>query len=218
MGKKPKITIVDTGSANLHSVFKACKKVGANVCISSSEKDLRKSDGVIVPGVGSIDAVIKTLIEKKLDAPMWSLMEQGHKFLTICLGMQMLFNSSDEGNLPGLGFVPGNVKQFTKTMVEDSQSILKVPHIGWNSVTFKPIEGKEHQHPIFKGIPNNTYFYFLHSYYCVPKYEKDYVATTNYGIEFCSAVAKNNVIGTQFHPEKSGEAGLMVYENFIQYT
>ena len=93
MGKKPKITIVDTGSANLHSVFKACKKVGANVCVSSSEKDLRKSDGVIVPGVGSIDAVITTLIEKKLDAPMWSLMEKGHKFLTICLGMQMLFNS-----------------------------------------------------------------------------------------------------------------------------
>ena len=207
--KKSNIAIVDTGSANLHSVLKACKKVGAMVSITSDEKDLYKSDGIIFPGVGSSHAVMKSIKKKNLITPIKDLMKKNHPFLNICLGMQILFDSSEEGSEKGLGFIAGRVKKFHR---DKKTGNLKIPHMGWNSVHFKS------KHMVFKGIPNESKFYFVHSYYCLPKYDENSFATTNYGIEFCSVSIKSSVIATQFHPEKSGEIGLGIYKNFIEYT
>ena len=205
--KKSKIAIIDTGSANLHSVLKACKKVGTNVSITSNKKDLYKSDGIIFPGVGSSDAVMNYVEKNNLIDTITNLMEKGHAFLNICLGMQVLFNSSEEGNKNGLGFIDGEVKKFRR---DDNNKKLKIPHMGWNTVNLKST------HTIFNGVPNKSNFYFVHSYYCKPKENKYFLGETNYGISFCSVSVKKNVIATQFHPEKSGDLGLEIYDNFTK--
>lgn len=193
------IVIINYGTGNLHSVKKAFEMFGNNVIVSDKGKDIIKADKIVLPGVGHFkDAIMKM----KTSGLFETLIEIKNKpFLGICLGMQLLFESSEEGNINGMGLFKGRVKRFPNS--------LKVPHIGWNTVRFKP-------HPIFDEIPQNSWFYFLHSYYPVPD-EDITMGVTDYGdIEFASFVLKDNIIGCQFHPEKSGKIGLKLIENFVK--
>ena len=140
----------------------------------------------------------------------------GRPLLCICVGLQVLFNSSEEGDLPGLGLVQGSVKLIPLGMKDKLGNNMKVPHIGWNEVHFT--DGKSERNPIFKGIPQGSHFYFVHSFRCVPDEQSDVAATANYGVEVCAAVVRGNVVGTQFHPEKSGSVGLQIYKNFFELT
>lgn len=194
------IVIVNYGVGNLHSVKKAFKIFDNNVIISDKSSDIMAARKIILPGVGHFKDVmerikrlhlLETLIEAGKDKP----------FLGICLGMQILFEESEEGNINGLSLIKGRVVRFPNN--------LKVPHIGWNKVNFK-------KNPFFGEIPEKSWFYFVHSYYPISN-EPVTIAVTDYGnIEFASVVSRDNIIGCQFHPEKSGKIGLKLIENFVK--
>ena len=156
---------------------------------------------MILPGVGSGPAAMAALEQRGLVEPIKEYVASGKPFLGICLGLQLLMDSTEEGNAHCLGIVEGETKLLP--------SGLKIPHMGWNSVNF------EGQHPLVAGIPQGSYFYFVHSYYAAPKDREGVGGTTEYGIPFCSLYANGNLVATQFHPEKSGPAGLRIYKNFI---
>ena len=212
----PNIVIINTRAANVHSVDKALRKVGANPIITSDPKELASADAAILPGVGASDSVMIALNSLGLTDPVKQFAASGRPLLCICVGLQVLFNSSEEGNLPGLGLVQGSVKLIPRGMKDKLGNNMKVPHIGWNEVRFS--DGKSERNPIFKGIPQGSHFYFVHSYHCVPDEQSEVAATANYGIEVCAAVVRGNVVGTQFHPEKSGSIGLQIYKNFFELT
>ena len=212
----PNIVIINTRAANVHSVDKALRKVGANPIITSDPKELASADAAILPGVGASDSVMIALNSLGLTDPVKQFAASGRPLLCICVGLQVLFNSSEEGNLPGLGLVQGSVKLIPRGMKDKLGNNMKVPHIGWNEVRFS--DGKSERNPIFKGIPQGSHFYFVHSYHCVPDEQSEVAATANYGVEVCAAVVRGNVVGTQFHPEKSGSIGLQIYKNFFELT
>jgi glutamine amidotransferase len=212
----PNIVIINTRAANVHSVDKALRKVGANPIITSDPKELASADAAILPGVGASDSVMIALNSLGLTDPVKQFAASGRPLLCICVGLQVLFNSSEEGNLPGLGLVQGSVKLIPRGMKDKLGNNMKVPHIGWNEVSFS--DGKSERNPIFKGIPQGSHFYFVHSYHCVPDEQSEVAATANYGVEVCAAVVRGNVVGTQFHPEKSGSIGLQIYKNFFELT
>lgn len=194
------ILIVNYGAGNLHSVKKALEIFDNNVIISDKPWDISRADKIVLPGVGHFRDVITKI---KILGLFEVLIEAGKNkpFLGICLGMQLLFEESEEGNINGLSLIKGRVVRFPNN--------LKVPHIGWNTVHFKP-------HPLFDGIPQKSWFYFVHSYYPVPN-EPVAIAVTDYGnIEFASVIFKDNITGCQFHPEKSGKIGLKLIENFVK--
>ena len=196
------ISVVDYGVGNLHSVAKALEKVGAKTRVTSDWKDVEKSDGVVLPGVGafkdSMDAMHRSDLAKAIKAYIAS----GKPFLGVCVGLQMLFSESEEFGLSkGLDVFPGRVVRFGEGM--------KVPHMGWNQ-----IEIKKDGNPLLKGLKNGDYLYFVHSYYVVPKDKAIVAAESNYGTDFTCMVWDKNVFGTQFHPEKSQTVGLKIYENF----
>jgi glutamine amidotransferase len=197
------ITIVDYGVGNLRSVQKALERVGAEAVVSSDPVVLDDALGVVLPGVGAFGDGMDHLRARDLVGPVLRQVEEGKPLLGICLGMQLLFEESEEmGYHQGLGLLPGKVVRFP-------ESDLKVPHIGWNQLQF-PIS------PLLGGIDDGAYAYFVHSYYPVPEESGDVLATTDYGVEFASVVGRGRVWGAQFHPEKSQEVGLRLLENFAR--
>ena len=195
------ISIIDYDSGNLRSVAKALEKYGVDPITTSDSDIILKSDAVILPGVGSAPSAMQALSNRNLIEPIKQYIALGKPFFGICLGLQLLFNKTDEGDSDCLGVISGNVRQLS--------SGLKVPHMGWNSIDIKKT------HPILEGIPSGEFFYFVHSYFVVPQESGDITATTDYGEVFCSIYAKDKLIATQFHPEKSGDIGLRIYKNFI---
>jgi glutamine amidotransferase len=211
--KKPRIVILNTRAANVHSVKKALRKVGADPLVTGDPADLAAANAAVLPGVGASDAVMTALNTLGLAEPVKEFVASGKPLLCVCVGLQVLFDSSEEGELPGLGLVDGNVQLIPTGMKDGLGFSMKVPHMGWNEVQFTGEESD--RNPLFKGIPQGSHFYFVHSYRCVPDNQAEVAATTNYGVEVCAAVARGNVVGTQFHPEKSGELGLQIYKNFL---
>ena len=203
----PSIAIIDYKAGNLRSVQKALEECGASARITADAKDIIAADGVVFPGQGACDASMLSIRERGLFEIIRHSIDSGKPFLGVCLGLQLLLESSEEGEEPCLAILKGSTKRLPPEKTE--QVGLKIPHMGWNSVSLSV------QHPVFEGIPNDSYFYFVHSYYADPE-DKDIVAgVTNYGIDFCSAVAWDNVLAVQFHPEKSGAVGLRLYRNFL---
>lgn len=193
------IFVIDYGLGNLGSVKNALDKLEIDSVISSSPQDIQAGLGLILPGVGSASEGMKNLSKSGLDKVIRKQIEKKIPLLGICLGMQLLCTSSEEGNVKCLNVINGKVKKF--------KADLKVPQIGWNQVRLK-------QSKLFMSIKNDSYFYFVHSYYCQPKDTQVKIGITDYGTPFCSAFEKQNVFGVQFHPEKSGENGLKLLNNF----
>jgi len=202
------ITIIDYGMGNLRSVQKAFEHIGKNAVITDDRKKILKSSLVVLPGVGSFSAAIANLKKLNLIETVKNIILDGKPFLGLCLGLQLLFEKSEEGNCKGLGIFKGKVKKF-------DYPLLKIPHMGWNNARCKM---QDAGCKIFKGIKNNSYFYFVHSFYVVPK-NKNIIATiTNYGINFTSSIFYKNIFATQFHPEKSQKNGLKLLKNYVDYT
>jgi glutamine amidotransferase len=195
------IAIIDYGMGNLRSVEKALEKLGYRVQVTSEPEIVQKAAGLVLPGVGAFADCMQGLAENSLINPIKDFLQSGRPFLGICLGLQVLFEESEEDGLhQGLGIFKGRVVKLPENQ--------KVPHMGWNQVRIVK------KGPIFQGIPNNSHFYFVHSYYVSPE-ERDIVATkTEYGIEFVSSVWRQNIFALQFHPEKSSYIGLKILANF----
>lgn len=199
------IVIVDYGMGNLRSVQKGFEKVGANAVISRDSYQIRDCEKLVLPGVGAFPECMKNLRTFNLVDSILDFIDSDRPFLGICLGLQLLFEESEEFGLhEGLKVIPGTVRAFDRKMG------LKIPHMGWNQVYFQK------EAPIFKNIPDGSWFYFVHSYYVDPKNDEDIAAKTNYGIEFTCAVSRGNLYALQFHPEKSQENGLKILSNFAQ--
>jgi imidazole glycerol-phosphate synthase subunit HisH len=210
--KSPKIAIIDYGMCNLFSVCHACLNVGLSPYITKDPGQIDAADGVILPGVGAFGDAMLNL--QKLDLVVHVQKAFANKpFLGICLGLQLLFESSSEfGAHKGLDLIKGAVDKFP---VQKNGEPIRIPQIGWNK-----IEIKQSGHCIFRGIPSQSFVYFIHSYFVKPNDDKVILTTSDYGgIDYCSGVCSDNAIGLQFHPEKSGKLGLQIYENwktFIQ--
>ncbi|SFN22985.1 imidazole glycerol phosphate synthase subunit HisH [Nitrosospira briensis] len=213
------IAIVDYGMGNLRSVSKALEHVapGASITVTEDPEVVRRAGRVVVPGQGAMPDCLRELEMRGLrEAVMNAAMSK--PFLGICIGLQMLFDSSEEGNVEGLGIVPGTVRRFfptarpaaSETGVTNGQR-LKVPHMGWNEVH------QSANHPLWKGIPGNARFYFVHSYYVENANPSQAAAFSHYPSPFTCAVAKDNIFAVQFHPEKSHNAGLALLRNFVQW-
>ncbi len=195
------IVIVDYGVGNLRSVQKGLERVGAEAVVSDNAAVLDAAQGVILPGVGAFGDGMDNLVARRLVEPVLRQVQAGKPLLGICLGMQLLFDESEEmGRHQGLGLLPGRVVRFP-------ESDLKVPHIGWNQLV--GIRGL-----VLEGIRNESYAYFVHSYYALPAEPADVLATTEYGFDFASVVGRGKIWGAQFHPEKSQEVGLRLLQNF----
>lgn len=212
------IAIVDYGMGNLRSVYQACHHVAPNdnVIIAHQPEEIRAADRVILPGQGAMPDCMKHLegsglLEALLEA------SKNKPLLGVCVGEQMLFDKSAEVRpgeewTPCLGLIPGEVLRFNLAGKKQADgSVFKVPHMGWNQVR------QDQSHPIWQGIPDLTSFYFVHSYYVKPQHQVDIAGSTEYGEWFTSAVARDNIFATQFHPEKSAEYGLKLYQNFISW-
>jgi imidazole glycerol-phosphate synthase subunit HisH len=196
------ITVVDYGVGNLHSVAKALEKVGAQTRVTSDWKDVEKSDGVVLPGVGAFKDSMDAMHRSDLAKAIKAFIASGKPFLGVCVGLQMLFTESEEFGLSkGLDVFPGRVVKFAQGQ--------KVPHMGWNQILIK-----KGGNPLLRGLKDGDFLYFVHSYYVVPKDTSIVAAETNYGTDFTCVVWEKNVFGTQFHPEKSQAIGLKIYENF----
>lgn len=195
------IVIIDYDMGNLRSVQKALEEVGSEAVITRDPGKIESASGVVFPGVGAFGVCKDHLEEYGLIEPIRRFVDTGKPFLGICLGLQLLFEKSEEfGSRDGLGIIKGKVVRFPK-------GDLKVPHMGWNQAKIKK------KTDILEGIDDGTHFYFVHSYYVVPE-EDVTVTTTNYGTEFVSSIEKGNIFATQFHPEKSQRAGLRILQNF----
>ena len=199
-----RVAIVDLGLGNLHSVTKAFERAGANAELSSDPDVWLRADRLVMPGQGAFKECAHALAGEIGEA-VRSWIDSGRPYLGICLGMQALFDSSEEApGEKGLGIFPGTVQRFANDLRDVEGRRLKVPHIGWNQI--------ESSHPVFE---NAEWYYFVHSYYCVPADDTLVVATTDYGVPFCSAIARDNVLACQFHPEKSQDAGARVIAHFL---
>ena len=197
------IAIIDYGAGNLQSVKNALDYLKVDSIITSNARDIIKAKKVIFPGVGSFGDGIRALYELDLVDPIMKVIEDNKPFLGICLGMEVLFEKSEESpGVEGLGIFGGRVKKF--------KGSLKIPHIGWNQIKIQK------ESAILEGIPDNSFFYFVHSYYAEPKDKEIALAKTDYGGEFVSAVEKGNIFALQFHPERSGDIGLSILKNFAR--
>ena len=198
---RPTVAIVDYQAGNLRSVQKALEMFDVHTTVTSDAGQVKGADGLVFPGQGACDSSMRQLNARDLAEPIKEFIASGKPFLGVCLGLQLLLEESDEGKEPCLGVLSGRVRRLP--------SEGKIPHMGWNRVEFRV------EHPVFDGIPNGSYFYFVHSYYADPVDRTIVSGTTTYGVEFCSAVAWDNVVAVQFHPEKSGSVGLNIYRNFV---
>ncbi len=202
------IAIVDYGMGNLGSILNMLKKVGATAVITSDPAELQRADKVILPGVGAFDHAMKNLAERGLIPILNSLaLDKKIPVFGVCLGMQLLSERSEEGTLPGLGWIKASTKRFA--FGPENQK-LKIPHMGWNEVSFPRAS------PLFQNFPTEPRFYFVHSYHVVCDDPLDIAATATYGIPFTAAVQHGNIFGAQFHPDKSHTFGMAVYRNFSQ--
>jgi glutamine amidotransferase len=202
------IAIIDYGMGNLRSVQKGFEKVGFEAVVTSDPRVVLEAERIVLPGVGAFPDCMRNLEHGGFIEPILKVIREGRPFLGICLGLQLLFTESEEfGIHKGLDVIPGRVVRFPEGMEEEEEE-LKVPHMGWNQLSFK------HRPPAFSGIPDGTNFYFVHSYYVQPDDSSVIATTTRYGIDFCSSVWKDNIVATQFHPEKSQEKGLAILQNF----
>jgi len=215
--KRGMIVVVDYGMGNLRSVEKAFEKAGARVRVSSRPGDVKRADKVVLPGVGAFGHAMRELKARDLVEPILEKIKEGAPFLGLCLGLQLLFGSSEEAREKGLGVLPGGVLRFSAPATKPAgpsfggKGGLKVPHMGWNTLALRRKDC-----PLFKGSKPKDHFYFVHSYYAAPKEKSALAATTDYGVSFCSAVWKDNVFATQFHPEKSQAAGQVLIRNFVR--
>ena len=201
------IAIIDYGMANLRSVQKAFEAVGAHAQIVSEPKEVERADRIVLPGVGAFQDAVRTLREKDMVGPVLRHIEKGKPFLGICLGLQMLMDVGyEDGEHKGLGVVPGKCVRFEV----DREMGLKVPHMGWNQLNVK------RPSPILRELPEGCSVYFVHSYYVVPDDESVIATTTDYGPPFVSSIWKDNIVATQFHPEKSQKVGLQILANFAR--
>lgn len=199
------IAIIDYGVGNLASVEKAMQYIGLKAKITSDADEIRRADGVVLPGVGAFSDAMASLQKYGMVQVVRETVQQNKLFLGICLGMQLLFDYSEEGreNVPGLGLFEGAIKSLPRDVG------LKVPHMGWNSIT-------KNNSPLFKGLPENPYVYFVHSFYLEARDRSIVAATCDYGVTFDAAVQHNRFFATQFHPEKSGDIGLTILENWAE--
>lgn len=211
------IAIIDYKMGNVRSVAKAFESIGAKVEVTANKNKLAKAKALVLPGVGAYSAGMKNLRKLKLIPEIEKVVSDGRPFLGICLGLQLLFTKSEEhGTHKGLNLIPGEVVRF--------KSDLKIPHMGWNTITqvkskkLKVESVKENMRgtSLLKGIPDESYFYFVHSYYVKPVKSKYVLARCKYGQNFACVVGKNNIFGIQFHPEKSSDLGIKILKNFCK--
>jgi glutamine amidotransferase len=201
---KNEVVIVDYGAGNLRSVARAVIDQGYEPCVSANPADIERAKALILPGVGAAADTMRNLNAGGLVEPIREYIKSGRPFLGVCMGQQALLTLSEEGGEhPCLDVIPGRVRRFP-------HSDLKVPHMGWNRVY------QRCSHPVFDGIENGAYFYFVHSYYPAPDSSDVVIGETDYGVTFASVLAFDNLVATQFHPEKSGADGLRFYGNFLR--
>lgn len=204
------IAIIDYGMGNLRSVQKGFEKVGSEAIVTDDPQIVLQAEKVVLPGVGAFRDCMHNLEQGGFVEPILKIIAEGRPFLGICVGMQLLFTDSVEfGLYNGLNVIPGHVLRFPDQMTVAGEK-LKVPQMGWNQLSFK------RRPPAFEGIDDGSNVYFVHSYYVRPDDSGVVATTTDYGIEFCSSVWKDNVVATQFHPEKSQEIGLKILKNFAE--
>ena len=205
------IAIIDYEAGNLTSVARALTHLGYKNEITSTAEKILTAERVIFPGVGAAKATMQTLQKRGLNQVLADFFRTGRPMLGICIGIQILFEHSEEEDAECLNLLPGRVKKYPPTDTDTHTETLKVPQIGWNEVyQTKP-------HAIFDGIPNPAHFYFVNSYYPEPASADIVIGKTKYGLEFCSAIAHDNLIATQFHLEKSGRVGLKMLNNFLEF-
>jgi glutamine amidotransferase len=198
-----KLIVVDYGAGNLRSVTIALARLGFDPLVTSEPEAVEGADVVILPGVGAAADTMSNLVQRRLVEPIREYIASSRPFLGVCMGLQVLFSLSEEGGEHlCLDILPGRVRRLPEG--------LKVPHMGWNGVQ------QRSPHPIFDGIPDGAFFYFVHSYYAQPEDASVVVGETEYGVTFPAVVAKDNIVATQFHPEKSADWGLRLYENFLR--
>lgn len=200
------VAVIDYGSGNIRSVERALAHAGADVLVTDDPGYIAIAPGVVLPGVGAAADTMDNLRARGLVQPVLDYIDSGRPFLGVCMGLQALLEWSEEGGRQEcLGIVPGHARHF-------GERGLKVPHMGWNTVEWTG------QHPVIDGIPSGSYFYFVHSFHPVLDDPSWALGETEYGIRFPSVVARDNVIATQFHPEKSGHDGLRLYANFVRWV
>ena len=206
-----RVQIIDYRLGNLFSIQQACQQVGIEAFVSDSPETLASVDGLILPGVGAFGNAMKSLQELKLIDPLRAVVAQGKPLMGICLGMQLLFDQSEEfGEHEGLGLLAGKIKRIPEQVLAERK--LRVPNVGWNKIEFNERDGCTE---IRTGIPDNSYMYFVHSYFVEPANLEDTLTTTQYGkIRYCSSVLRNTILGVQFHPEKSAKLGIQFYKNW----
>jgi len=200
------IAVIDYGINNLESVKNALDKLGMTFIVTSDIAAMQSADTLILPGVGSASEGMKNLKKLNLDKAIISEVKKRKPILGICLGMQLLMSDSEEGGVDCLGLMEGKVQKF--------KGETKIPQIGWNSISFRD---DTYAQRLTEGIPNNSYFYFVHSYYCKPNDTNVVKGITLYGQDYCSLFVKDNIVGVQFHPEKSGTVGFQLLKNVINY-
>jgi glutamine amidotransferase len=199
------LTLIDAGTGNLRSVYKAIESLGANVRLTDDPREVREGGRVVLPGVGAFGDFMAGLRAKGLDEAVCQVVRRGDPLLGICVGMQALFEMSEElGEHAGLGLLPGRVVRFA------SAPGLKIPHTGWNQLWPRK------ESPLFQGLAPGAFAYFNHSFHCAPAQAGDILLSTDYGIEFTGAVQRDNLSGVQFHPEKSQRVGLRILKNFLK--
>jgi glutamine amidotransferase len=209
-----KIVVVDYGMGNLRSVAQALRAVApeADVKISGEVADIEHADRIVLPGQGAMRDCMASLRASGVEEALLRA-AKNRPMMGVCVGEQMLFDVSEEGDTPGLGLLPGKVVRFQLDgRLQPDGSRFKVPQMGWNRVR------QARAHPLWEGIDDDAYFYFVHSYYAQPEDSHDSIGETDFGGMFCCAVARENIVATQFHPEKSADAGLRLYRNFVHWN
>ena len=208
--RSPRVAVVDYGSGNLRSVAKALERSGLDARVTGEAAELEGCDAVVLPGVGAFADAVASLGERGLDEALRRAVESGRPYLGLCLGLQLLFEESDEhGTTAGLGLLPGRVERFPER--GPGGAPLRVPHIGWNTVRWAG------SHPMLAGLPEQDVYYFVHSYRPVAKEEAHVVGVTEYGGPFAAAAARDNLFAVQFHPEKSQSSGKRLLDAFAAW-
>ncbi|MEO1981737.1 MAG: imidazole glycerol phosphate synthase subunit HisH [Fuerstiella sp.] len=213
MSVAPRIQIIDYGLGNIFSIRQACERASMTPIVSAAPEEIDRADGIILPGVGAFGNAMDSLRNLNLVGPLCDAVTAGKPLMGICLGMQLLFQESEEfGTHTGLGLLPGTIRRIPDQV--DGNRRLRVPNVGWNQAWIA--EGVPNRE-IMQGIPDGAYMYFVHSFYAAPADTADLLLTTTYGdLCYCCATQRDHILGVQFHPEKSGPVGLKIYENWAR--